>query len=337
MPSPKSPRWRVSSATQRAVLDASGRVCPRAGDVDSEPSFVSPGDPLAALLDGTSGSTLSTKGFQGRARLQADLAQQTGNFFKMVYAAATRKMEPALVNPSLAQAAKQPHHGSLPHKVWRVREKRDLSLLQWQIAKAMDQFANGSPEEAMDIVAMLAVMIEQTALDQGKMDLGFIFSLQQEIFQNHAALPSAALRPFAPLAGPFWIAIALAVKEMDTLAAKRLELSNPKTPSCDPLPPGSKHGSYGVGDMYHERPQFPCGAEAKTFGPGPQVCHQGFLSSTFKVRLAWVPKRPHPQLFLCLLFQSLVALMLTSQSFPPGAPPPPHSVMRSWRGFFMSR
>ena len=61
------------------------------------------------------------------------------------------------------------------------------------------------------------------------------------IFQNHASMPTAALRPFARRP-----AVALAyVKEMDTLATKRLELSAPKQKATPPGPKAAETAKEG--------------------------------------------------------------------------------------------
>ena len=51
------------------------------------------GDPITDL--GSSSSTLSTKGAQGRAKLQNELAQHKGTFFVSVMQSMARRMQPA--------------------------------------------------------------------------------------------------------------------------------------------------------------------------------------------------------------------------------------------------
>ena len=191
-------------------------------------------DPLSDL---STGASVSTKGTLRRQRLQAELASGSGGFFKTVYLSSARRMMPSATGLSIEEAAAQGH--TLCRYLERYGgfgKQKDLGLIMWQLAMMGDFLAINQPERARDTLGLLLVMLEQMALDQGKVDLGWILSLQQDppsaVFQDHQHLPTANLRPFSPLADPKWISIALAyVKEQDTLSSKRLELSKAKPPS----------------------------------------------------------------------------------------------------------
>ena len=92
-----------------------------------------------------------------------------------------------------------------------------------------------SPAGASDLVAQLIIMIDQVNADGGKHDLGFLFSLQPDppssVFVNHPSLPTAALRPFSPLADSRLVASTLAY-------GRRLEYGTPPKKPGGPAPSG---------------------------------------------------------------------------------------------------
>ena len=136
----------------------------------------------------------------------------------------------------------------------------EWGLVQWQLAQVMDLASNGHWESALDHVALLMIMVEQTALDSSRTDLSWLLTLQPDppasVFMNHQSLPTTSLRPFAPLADQRLIASTLAyVKELDTLSTKRAELTASKAkPGLPPaLPAGPKAGEQLVLTKKHLR------------------------------------------------------------------------------------
>ena len=132
-------------------------------------------------------------------------------------------------------------HVQVPGTVRRLWFAKGMGLVQWQLAQVMDLAAGGHWESALDHVALLMIMVEQTALDSGRTDLSWLLTLQPDppssIFLNHQSLPTSSLRPFAPLADQRLIASTLAyVKELDTLSTKRAELTAPKSKPGPPVP-----------------------------------------------------------------------------------------------------
>lgn len=82
---------------------------------------------------------------------------------------------------------------------------------------------------ARDSLALLAVMLEQGALDQGRLDLGQILTLTDDppaaIFTNKQVSQLSKSRAFSPLADQRWVTTALAyIKELDTISTKRIEM-----------------------------------------------------------------------------------------------------------------
>ena len=194
------------------------------------------GDPLVDLA---APSSVSTRGTSSRQKLQAELRQRDGAFFKKVLAAASRRMDPA--NSTLGPGETGSVMCKYLERYGGFGSQKEWGLVQWQLAQVMDLAAGGHWESALDHVALLMIMVEQTALDSGRTDLSWLLTLQPDppssIFLNHQSLPTSSLRPFAPLADQRLIASTLAyVKELDTLSTKRAELTAPKSKPGPPVP-----------------------------------------------------------------------------------------------------
>ena len=95
----------------------------------------------------------------------------------------------------------------------------------------MDCLQTQNWQAARDQTALLAVTLDQAALDSGKFDLAQLLCLQEEppstIFTSRQGNILAKLRAFSPLADQTWVTVALAyIKELDVITTKRLELTN---------------------------------------------------------------------------------------------------------------
>ena len=112
--------------------------------------------------------------------------------------------------------------------------QRELGQLQFQVMTAFDFLMSGSVRGAKDTIALLAVTIEQSCLDNGRMDLATLLCLQEDppssIFQNRQLSATSRSRSFAPLADQKWVTCALAfLKEREVINLKRAEsTSGPK-------------------------------------------------------------------------------------------------------------
>ena len=194
-------------------------------------------DPLAEL--GSQPSSLSTRGTSSRQRMQAELAQREGQFAVRMRATALRRMSPTTADATLLQEGLMTRY---MERFGGYQGQQLVGLLQWQLAQISDLLASDCNQGAADLVAQAMIMLEQVAVDRGKHELAWLFTLQQDppasIFASHQAMPTAALRPFAPLADAKLIACTMAfMKELDTLSTKRLELTGPKTKSPSTAPP----------------------------------------------------------------------------------------------------
>eukprot|EP00438_Fugacium_kawagutii_P001143 Skav218134 [mRNA] locus=scaffold759:371388:377624:- [translate_table: standard] len=105
---------------------------------------------------------------------------------------------------------------------------RDIGFIQWQLALAMNHLQEENWLAAKDGIALLFTMLEQTAMDNGKMDVGLLLSLQEDppqtVFTGRSLASGSTSRPFAPTAHQRWITTALQyLKEMDVISTRRQE------------------------------------------------------------------------------------------------------------------
>ena len=187
------------------------------------------------LLDSGGSGSLSTRGTNGRMKIQTELALRDGAFFDKVVTAACRRMDPSSLGDGTGSAGVPGQQGTMTRYLERFggySRDRTLGLAQWQCALAMDLLARGEARGAADTIALMMVFIEQTILD-GSPDLGWLLTHLPDppnaVFLERATTPTTTLRPFSPLADQRLLATTLAyVKELDTLTAKKNEIPRPK-------------------------------------------------------------------------------------------------------------
>lgn len=123
-------------------------------------------------LDNSSGLGMSIKGAQGRAKLQQELALHRGTFFKSVFCSMARRMQPAQaadLNP--ADLGKRGVVATqYVERFGGFGRSRDLGHIMWQVAMILDHLQNENIGAAKDGVALLAVCLEQAALDGGRLE-----------------------------------------------------------------------------------------------------------------------------------------------------------------------
>ena len=203
------------------------------------------GDPMGELASSSTG--FSSKGAAGRMKLQLELAAQKGTFFSAVVANMGRRMHPAMrLEATPMQLAGQGITMSkYVERFGGYGRARDFGHVMWQVALIMDHLQMENWQGAMDATALLAVCLEQTALD-GSMDVGLLLSLSEDppsgVFTNRSLAPLSRGKAFAPLASQQWIAVALSyIKELDLITQKRADLTGGKTqPAGDLVAPKVK-------------------------------------------------------------------------------------------------
>jgi len=137
-------------------------------------------DPLLELS--TTGASAGTRGAQGRARLQAELAAQKGTFFNSVLAAMSRRMCPTMSPEGSPQELMDKGICGTRYleRFGGYGKVRELGCLQHQVMSIMDCLQTQNWQAARDQTALLAVTLDQAALDSGKFDLAQLLCLQEE-------------------------------------------------------------------------------------------------------------------------------------------------------------
>lgn len=227
-------------------------------------------DPMLEFGTGSFGG--GTRGAQGRAKLQAELAAQRGTFFSAVLGSMARRMHPALpVEGSPEEMMQRGISGTrYLERFGGFGKHRELGCLQHQVMAIMDFLQVGNLPAARDATALLAVTLDQAALDNGRFDLANLLCLQEDppssLFTHKPANVLSRARAFTPLASQQWVTVALAyLKELDIISAKRLELTAP-----------SKQGAFAASSSTAENPR-PKGApkkKGKGSGRGAGGSHQ---------------------------------------------------------------
>ena len=215
-----------SDSLAQAVLAQSQALTALVSQIAAQSS-----DPMVDL--GSMGSTAGTRGAQGRAKLQAELAAQRGTFFASVLNAMARRMQPT--SPADGTPGELMARGVCGTKYLErfggFGKHRELGCLQHQVMTIMDFLQTENLPAARDAAALLAVTIDQAALDNSRFELATLLCLQEEppstVFSHKPANVMSKTRAFSPLADQKWVTVALAyLKELDVISAKRLELTS---------------------------------------------------------------------------------------------------------------
>ena len=215
----------------RAVLAQSQALTTLVSQIASASS-----DPMGDLA--SSSSATGTRGAQGRARLQAELALHKGAFFTAVNQAMARRMAPTsnaeispleMVNRGITGARYLERFGG-------YGRMREWGQIQYQIMTALDYLMEDNIGAVKDTVALLAVTLEQGVLDGGRLEIASLLCLQEDVpsgvFMNRQLTATSRSRSFSPLADQRWITCALAyLKEMDVISSKRQEFAAGGKPS----------------------------------------------------------------------------------------------------------
>ena len=192
-------------------------------------------DPFQDLSSTT--ASLSTKGAASRAKLQAELAAQRGSFFNSVLQSMARRMQPA-ISPEVEMSVLR-DRGVTPtqylERFGGYGRTKDIGFIIWQVALCLNLMMEENHLAAKDALSLLFVCLEQTAMDNGNMQVGLLLSLTedppQSLFTARSVASAALPRPFAPTAHQRWVTTALQyLKEMDVIATKRAEVSATRGP-----------------------------------------------------------------------------------------------------------
>ncbi len=211
----------------RAVLEQSKALTALIGQISQSTL-----DPMADL---GSASGVGSRGSTGRAKLQQELASQKGLFFNSVVQSMARRMSPTSPTEMDTQVLLSRGVSGTRYleRFGGYGRHRELGQLQFQAMTVLDFMMSDNGPAARDALALLVVALEQMVLDNGRMEIASLITLQEDppasIFTNRQVLATSRGRSFAPLADQKWITVALAyLKEMDLIAAKRVEFTGGK-------------------------------------------------------------------------------------------------------------
>ena len=202
-------------------------------------------------LASSSSSSLSTRGTAKREKLQADLANRSGNFMLLVSQAAFRRMRPTDAMPSSLNDFKgRSLFTRYFEKQGGYQSHRDLALIQWMMAHIADALLADDVQGARDLTSLGMVMIDQACQDGGKWEVAYLLGLLEDpppgIYAPRGRSTNPRLAAFSPLCPNLWATTTLSfIREMDMIASRRQEAAGPavrKNPKSeeDPDKPAPK-------------------------------------------------------------------------------------------------
>lgn len=211
------------------------------------------GDPL---IDGQGyASGTSSRGAQGRERLQRELTARSGSFFLTVMQNAFRRLKPATPVPTSLEALAATDFAMLQYleRYGNYAGARDLGVVQYALSFIVDAAVKGDMEGVREHLGLTVLALEQAAQDQGRWDMAFLLLLVDEAPQTMSSYKGGGpaqtgrLRAFAPLCPQRWATVALAyIKECDYIQSKRLEIAKKAAspPPAPSVPTPKKKGKY---------------------------------------------------------------------------------------------
>ena len=190
------------------------------------------GDALSDLQGSSSSSGVSTKGVVRREKMQQELANRSSQFFLQVQQQIFKKMHPAKICPKTEEdlLKSQVSMVSYLEKYGGFRGCREMGLMMWMLAHAMDAASQGDFFATKEFLALMAAAMEQSVLD-GNWQIAYVVGLLEELpaqlFSERLQSTTSLGRPFSPLVPPSWAAVSLSyVKEIDLLTTKKSEVKS---------------------------------------------------------------------------------------------------------------
>lgn len=220
------------------------------------------------MIDLQSGpmTSSSMKGVQRREKLQSELASRSGNFYLLLTQQIHKKLHPGRALPRSEAELGGVSMLEYLEKSGGYKNQKTLGLIQWILAHAVDAAAQEDFAGAKEILALLAMSIEQANYDGGDWSVAYLVSLHEDppiqLFQERSMQVSSTSRPFSPLIPPSWTATTLSyIKDLEVLANKKPDLQKKNTSPAqkDPGSDASPTGSTKRKPRYPKRPK--AGAE----------------------------------------------------------------------------
>ena len=209
-------------------------------------SHLQQGDPLIDA-HGTS-STMSSRGAQGREKMQRELAARSGNFFLTVLQNMHKRLKPASPLPATLEQMAMTDMSMVQYleRFGGYGNVRDMGIVQYALAFIVDMALRGDLQGVQEHLGLLIVGIEQYAQD-GKWELGFLLTLLEDpphqmwSYRNPVGANTGRMRAFAALCPQRWATISLAyLKELDFIQNRRVEAAKKETTAAQPSQPSPK-------------------------------------------------------------------------------------------------
>ena len=193
------------------------------------------GDPLLDAQSMSYGT--SSRGAQGREKLQKELAGRSGGFFLSVAQNAYKRLRPASPIPQSLQelALTDFSFQQYLEKFGGYGNARKLGVIQYALAFAADAALHQDLPGVQEHISLLMVGLEQAAMDQGRWELAppGIFAFRGG---SGAHATTGRMRAFSALCPQKWTTVALAyTKELDYIQGRKAEVTK-KAPQPDQEP-----------------------------------------------------------------------------------------------------
>ena len=224
----------------------------------------SAGDPMTDLAMGQPGqSSATTRGVARREKMIAALAAGTSNFWLQFQQQMARRMHPSRPVPKSEEEIRDLNVSMYAYleRFGGYKGQRDLGLITWIVAAAVDAAANQNFPAVKEHLALLVCALEQSAID-GSWDTAYLISLApdppQQLFQDRMSSMSG-LRVFAPIMPGEWAAVHLSyLKELDLLMTKKSELRRGgRTEAKAAADPGQETNSPKRKNRFPKKPKAP--------------------------------------------------------------------------------
>ena len=193
-------------------------------------SHLAGGDAMRDLAgQGTTSFSSSTRGVQRRERMQKELALGKSMYWLQMQQQMHRRLAPSSVVPKNDIELKESKANFLQYmeRFGGFRQSKELGTILWVLGHAIDSAKDDNFPKVKEHLALLAVALEQAALDQ---DWGTAFLLTlvedppRQVFQDRMS-NMGETRPFAPLVPGGWAATTLSyLKELEVLSTKKTEI-----------------------------------------------------------------------------------------------------------------
>ena len=196
---------------------------------------------LGDLSASSSTSYVGSKGAARRERLQAALANRSGDFYLAVLQAAAKRLTPSSPAPaSLGDCLGQVSMCQYFERFGGFAGQRETGYIMWCLAHVMDCVTSEDYAGAREFLAVTVVALDQSALDGGRWDFAWLLTLLEEppaqLFHGRGAVANPRTRAFSPLSPVGWTTCALQyLKEVDLITTRRLEsLGSHRQPAAPP-------------------------------------------------------------------------------------------------------